>query len=211
MVDGAPVAGVGGNNDDPKPIRNDKLRYVFQPGRDHFPAKPYYDDGDPSMYTKENMNAREELKENPRVREQIMDFVGKQFTLIGNAKHCTKDEYCKKFMIAGQILRPGIDTDDLAKLIREDFDQDTQPRKKRKKKQEDDDGDEVQEPEEQEVELPKNSDVLTEEQLLDALFELADTWCPSINEDEYIEFFEILHNKMLYSTNQDSSAYDVLN
>ena len=51
-------------------------------------------------------------------------------------------------MIAGQILRPGIDTDELAKLIREDFDQDTQPRKRRKKKQDDDEADEVQEPEE---------------------------------------------------------------
>ena len=68
MVDPAPA---GGNNDDPKPIRNDKLRYVFQPGRDHFPAKPYYEDGDPSMYTEENMEARDELKDNPRVREAI--------------------------------------------------------------------------------------------------------------------------------------------
>ena len=208
MVEGAPAAG---NNDDPKPIRNQKLRYVFQPGRDHFPAKPYYEDGDPSMYTRENMSSREELSENPRVREAIMNFVQLQFQLVGSAKQCSKDEYCKKMMIAGQILRPGIDTDDLAKIIREDFDQDTQPRKKRKKKTEDDDEDQAQEPEEQEVEPPKNSEILTEEQLLDALFELADTWCPSINEDEYIEFFEILHQKMLYSTNQDSSAYDVLN
>ena len=30
----------------------------------------------------------------------------------------------------------------------------------------------------------------------DALFDLADTWCPSISEDEYIEFFEILYNKI---------------
>ena len=43
------------------------------------------------MYTKENMEAREELKENPRVREKILDFVQKQFTLQGNAKLCTKD------------------------------------------------------------------------------------------------------------------------
>ena len=56
-----------------------------------------------------------------------------------------------------------------------------------------------------------NKDALQEEQLHDALFDLADTWCPSISEDEYIEFFEILYNKMLYSNQQDSSAYDVLN
>ena len=113
---------------------------------------------------------------------------------------CTKDEYCKVFMKVGQILRPGIDTDDLAKLIREDFDNDTQPRKRRKRQTgEDDDEQPVQEQEEQEQEVPVNKDALTEEQLHDALFELADTWCPSINEDEYIEFFEILYQKMLYS------------
>ena len=72
-------------------IRNPELQHVFKPGRDHFPSKPYYEDGDPNMYTKENMEAREELKENPRVREKILDFVQKQFTLQGNAKLCTKD------------------------------------------------------------------------------------------------------------------------
>ena len=66
-------------NDDPKPIRNTKLAYVFQPGRDNFPAKPYYEDGDPSMYTGEIMDQRDDLKDNPRIREQIIDFISKQF------------------------------------------------------------------------------------------------------------------------------------
>ena len=202
----------GRENDDPKPIRNTRLAYVFQPGRDHFPAKPYYEDGDPSMYTGENMDAREELRDNPRVREQVIEFVSKQFVTTGNAKLCTKDEYCKVFMKVGQILRPGIDTDELAKVIREDFDSDSQPRRRRKRQTdgEDEDNKQPEVPEEQEPENPKNADALTEEQLHDALFELADTWCPSISEDEYIEFFEILYQKMLYSNQQDSSAYDVL-
>ena len=124
----------------------------------------------------------------------------------------TKDEYIKTFMKVGQVLRPGIDTEELAKMIREDFESDTQPRKRRKRKQEDDEeGAEPNEPEEAEAEPPKNTDALTEEQLHEALFELADTWCPSISEEEYAEFFEILHQKMLYSNQQDSSAYDVLN
>ena len=101
MVEAVPSNGPGGGNDDPKPIRNNKLAYVFQPGRDHFPAKPYYEDGDPSMYTTENMDTRDELKDNPRVREQIHEFVTKQFTLQGNTKMCTKDEYCKVFMKVG--------------------------------------------------------------------------------------------------------------
>ena len=115
-------------------------------------------------------------------------------------------------MKVGQILRPGIDTDELAKVIREDFDQDSHPKPRRKRQTGDDEDEKVAEvPEEQEQEPPKNADALTEEQLHDALFELADTWCPSISEDEYIEFFEILYQKMLYSNQQDSSAYDVLN
>ena len=129
----------GRENDDPKPIRNTRLAYVFQPGRDHFPAKPYYEDGDPSMYTGENMDAREDLRDNPRVREQIIEFISKQFVTTGNAKLCTKDEYCRVFMKVGQILRPGIDTDELAKVIREDFDSDTQPRRRRKRQVEGDD------------------------------------------------------------------------
>ena len=68
-------------------------------------------------------------------------------------------------MKVGQVLRPGIDTDELAKLIREDFDSDTQPRKRRKRTQEGVEDQEVQEPEEQEAEPPKNTDALTEEQL----------------------------------------------
>ena len=50
-------------------------------------------------------------------------------------------------------------------------------------------------------------DHLTEQQLADSLFELADTWCPSIDEAEYAEFFKVLTQKMLYA---DSNAYDLL-
>ena len=149
-------------NDDPKPIRNQKLQYVFMPGRDHFPSKPYYEDGDPSMYTTENMDSREELKDNPMVQQAIREFITKQFTLTGNAKLCSKDEYIKVFLKVGQILRPGIDTDELSKLIREDFESDSQPRKKRKR-QENGEDDEQPEEQEQEVEVPRNSDALTEE------------------------------------------------
>ena len=46
-------------------------------------------------------------------------------------------------MKVGQILRPGIDTDELAKIIREDFDVDCMPRKKRRKAAEGEDGEEV--------------------------------------------------------------------
>ena len=68
-------------------------------------------------------------------------------------------------MKVGTVLRPSFDVEDLAKMIREDFESDTQPRKRRKKKADDDDGhDAVAEPEEQEAnEPPKNTDALTED------------------------------------------------
>ena len=43
------------------------MQYVFNPGRDHFPAKPYHEDGDPDMYTTDNMNERDMLHDNPEV------------------------------------------------------------------------------------------------------------------------------------------------
>ena len=75
------TAADGVGNDDPKPIRNSSLAYVFQPSRDHFPAKPYYEDGDPSMYCDANMNLREDLKDSVLVRTAIQDFIKTQFVL----------------------------------------------------------------------------------------------------------------------------------
>ena len=117
---------------------------------------------------------------------------------------CSKDEYCRVFIKVGSILRPGIDTDDLAKIIREDFDNDSQERKKPKK-----DGD-VDELDQDDDQPPRQLDQLDNEKLEDALFELADTWCPNIDDMEYKEFFDVLDRKMQYTGQHDSSAYDVL-
>ena len=46
--------------------------------------------------------------------------------------------------------------------------------------------------------------------MIDSLFELADTWCPSINEAEYAEFFKLLRQQMEYSANRDENAYDLI-
>ena len=108
------------NEENPNPIKSKDLQYVFQPGRDHFPAKPYFDDGNPSMYTQENIKAREALRTHPNVKAGIENFM-KNFRKEGQKGMISKDEYCRVFIKVGQILRPGIDTDELAKIIREDF------------------------------------------------------------------------------------------
>ena len=50
------------------------LAFVFAQNRDAFPSKPYYEDGNPEMYTKENMDKRNALRDNETVIEAIKDF-----------------------------------------------------------------------------------------------------------------------------------------
>ena len=84
---------------------------------------PYYDDGNPNMYTKQAMEERNKLKTNPLVKEAINDFMN-EFQR-NNLGHCSKEEYFKIFMKIGTILRPSIDADELQKLVREDFEMDS--------------------------------------------------------------------------------------
>ena len=39
--------------------------------------------------------------------------------------HCSKEEYFKIFMKIGMVLRPGIEADDLQRIIKEDFELDS--------------------------------------------------------------------------------------
>lgn len=65
------VEGEGQEGDNQNKISNKDLAYVFLQTRDNFPAKPYYEDGNPEMYTSENMQARQELKKKDMVIEAI--------------------------------------------------------------------------------------------------------------------------------------------
>ena len=88
--------------ENPNPIKSKELQYVFQPGRDHFPAKPYYDDGNPSMYTEENMKAREALRTHPNVKAGIDNFL-KNF-LLANRKTSKKENMEPKQMDVGDLV-----------------------------------------------------------------------------------------------------------
>ena len=57
------------------------LQQVFNPGRDMFPNKPYFEDGNPEWYTFENMQRRKELKTNPQVIEAIRQFQQQFFNM----------------------------------------------------------------------------------------------------------------------------------
>ena len=58
------------------------------------------------MYTFENLNAREDLKDNWQVREAINEFIKKNFKLKGDPKMCSKRDYIDTFMKVGLILQP---------------------------------------------------------------------------------------------------------
>ena len=94
--------------------------------RDIFPAKAYYEDGNPEMYSLANKERRQQLKPNPEVQSTINKFIAEQFIKSGGKTNpCyQKEEYFKGFVKIGMVLRPGIELDDLTKIIKEDFDND---------------------------------------------------------------------------------------
>ena len=79
------------------------------------------------MYTKENQEKRKQLLTNETVIDAINDFMAE---FKKNAQgNISKDEYFRVFINVGMILRPGIDADDLQKVIKEEFDNDTSDNK----------------------------------------------------------------------------------
>ena len=134
-----------------KETNNKDLEFVFKNDRDswpprplmHIPPKPYPDDGNPEMYTEENIERREQLRNHPNVKSGIEQFL-RRFTRTGkDKKNCPKEEYVRVFVRVGQILRPGIDIDDLGKIIQEEFDNDCRERKRKPVKKTDEDGEPI--------------------------------------------------------------------
>jgi hypothetical protein len=58
--------------------------------------------------------------------------------------------------------------------------------------------------------MPKTYEFIDQQKLYRALFELADVWCPGIDEAEYKAFFTELRFKLKYPGQQDRAAYDLL-
>ena len=167
---------------DPNAIQNPEIAFIFNPNRDAFPSKPYFEDGNPDLYTNDKMAKRKTLKEEPIVQEAIRDFMN--LFHLTSQKIVTRDVYFKVFIKIGQILRPNTDAEELQKLIKEDYDRDN--------------GNNQQ-------------DTINDEKLYETLFELADLWCPNIDENEYKDFFEALKFRFRYGGQNDQSAYDIVN
>ena len=113
-------------------------------------------------------------------------------------------------MKIGTILKPGIEADDLNRIIKEDFEMDSMDKLVIKEADKDDPAKADKAQAEFDQQPQKTYDFLTNEKLFDALFTLADNWCPSIDEYEYREFFHLIRFRLKYQGMQDNSAYDVL-
>lgn len=74
-----PIAGQDGAGDKSS-VKNSEIQYLFSADRDQFPSKPYHEDGNPDMYTKENIAKRQALYRNDMVEEAINDFI-KEFKM----------------------------------------------------------------------------------------------------------------------------------
>ena len=217
-----PIAGLDEGVGGVKPIQDEQLRYVFMPGRDQMGAKPYAEDGNTDFYCQKALEERQALRTNPNVMMAITKFIEQNnFSVMGTTtKYVSKEDYITVFTKVGTVLRPGEDADTMMEVIREEFEQDINPNKAKLVKEkvvenqsEDEDGNKAaaaQEQEEQQQLPPANPDQITLEQLEDALFELADTWCPSISESQYVEFFEQLAPRANYNGYNDPGAYDLL-
>ena len=110
-----------------KQVKNSEIQYLFSHERDQFPNKAYHEDGNPDMYSKENIEKRRSLLRNDTVVEAINDFM-KEFKMNSQGQ-VSRDEYFRVFINVGSLLRPGIDADDLQKIIKEEFEADTQDNK----------------------------------------------------------------------------------
>lgn len=69
------------------------------------------------------MKKREELKEDPMVKEAINEFIRQNFHL-GAAGIVQKGEYMKVFKIACKKLRPKLDNDQIESMVQQEYDRD---------------------------------------------------------------------------------------
>jgi len=95
-------------------INNPEIAFIFDPNRDAFPSKPYYDDGNPDYYSEESIKKWQALKEDPIVKEAIEKVITSEFKKLYNDEVVlTKQDYFSVFLKIALILRPGIEPDEL--------------------------------------------------------------------------------------------------
>jgi len=157
------------------------MQLLFHPERDEINQIPYHIDGDPEMYSNENILKRLNLKQDKIVIESINDFLN--FFKKNKEGIITKDEYFKVFRKVFQILRPKADPDEMEKCLKEDYETDNEN---------------------------KPTDSINSAKLFDSLFELADAWCLNIDPNEVKEFFDTLKFRFKNEGIGNAGAYEIM-
>ena len=110
-------------------------------------------------------------------------------------------------MKVGMILRPGIEADDLQRIVKEDFELDSMDQFQPPEQKQENDAENLKLAEKAQTEFEKipqkQYDYLDKDKLYAALFTMADTWCPNIDPFEYKEFFKQLRYRLKYQGMQD--------
>ena len=55
------------------------LKFLFDPNRDQVPNKPYYEDANSELYSRDNRKLRRSLKKKTDVKEAIVAFYTEHF------------------------------------------------------------------------------------------------------------------------------------
>ncbi len=76
LLKGASTDDPIGGGDEKGQIKNKEVQFLFSHERDQFPNKAYHEDGNPDMYSKENIDRRRMLMRNDVVVDAINDFMG---------------------------------------------------------------------------------------------------------------------------------------
>ena len=168
-----------------QPIIDKEIAFLFEEKRDCFPNKPYYEDGNPEFYSEENVKKREELKNDPTVRDAIDSFITSQFRgLSSEDSIVSKSDYVTQFLKIAMILRsgPNSDPESISALVQAEYEKDTN----------------------------RGNEEVTKAKLYDSLYELADIWCPNIDADEIAHFFEYMIFRFRYEGQKNTNAYELM-
>eukprot|EP00906_Rhabdomonas_costata_P031712 RCo044757 len=142
------------------------VELILSEDRDSKLGKPYHEDGDPSMYTEQNLQKRARLKENSSVVDAITRF-SKLFPVSSGSVTVEHSAYLVSHRKLARVLRPSLTDEELAALGEEDWRNDTQ-----------------------------GTGVLSAEMLRDILFQFVDMWTQTTDPTEYLVLLDQLYLKV---------------
>lgn len=141
---------------------------LFEPARRAATSTtPYYLDSDPSMNTPEALVKREALRANPGLIDAARRFAHQVYALDADGRIGKREYFRVHAAIVRTLMGATVPAAELERIVSEDWASDS-----------------------------KGKDALDMAGLFDCLFELADTWCPSISASEYLLFIDTLGAKL---------------